>query len=102
MDLKSWGLGFLKTELNDDSGYWETVSWENSDKYQPDIILIDNRVATNRASAEAKPTWTAMKAAEAGAIGEWPAYWLRNYAAYASELHKLTAVVLAADENLTD
>lgn len=102
MDLKSWGLGFLKTDLNPDSGYWETVSWENSDKYQPDIILIDNRVATNRADAEAKPTWTAMKAAEAGAIGEWPAYWLRNYDAYAGELEKLTAVVEAADENLTD
>lgn len=102
MDLKNWGLGFLKTDLNPDSGYWETVSWENSDKYQPDIILIDNRVATNRADAEAKPTWTAIKAAEAGAIGEWPAYWLRNYDAYAGELEKLTAVVEAADENLTD
>lgn len=101
MDLKRWGLGFLKTGLNADSGYWETVSWERSDTYQPDIILIDNRKPTNRASAEAKPTWTAMKAAAAGAIGEWPAYWLRNYAAYAGELDKLTAVVLAADENLT-
>ena len=101
MDLRSWGLGFIKTELNADSGYWETVSWENSDKYQPDIILIDNRVATNRASAEAKPTWTAMKAAAADAIGEWPAYWLRNYDAYARELDKLTLVVEAADENLT-
>ncbi|MFK4811020.1 ABC transporter substrate-binding protein [Devosia sp. ZW T5_3] len=101
MDLKRWGLGFLKTGLNADSGYWETVSWERSDTYQPDIILIDNRKPTNRASAEAKPTWTAMKAAAAGAIGEWPAYWLRNYTAYAGELDKLTAVVAAADENLT-
>ena len=101
MDLKRWGLGFLKTGLNADSGYWETVSWERSDTYQPDIILIDNRKPTNRDSAEAKPTWTAMKAAAAGAIGEWPAYWLRNYTAYAGELDKLTAVVAAADENLT-
>ena len=101
MDLKRWGLGFLKTGLNPDSGYWETVSWERSDTYQPDIILIDNRKPTNRASAETKPTWTAMKAAAAGAIGEWPAYWLRNYTAYAGELDKLTAVVAAADENLT-
>jgi iron complex transport system substrate-binding protein len=101
MDFKRWGLGFLKTELNADSGYWETVSWERSDKYQPDIILIDDRNPANRANAEAKPTWTAMKAAAAGAIGEWPAYWLRNYTAYAGELDKLTAVISAADENLT-
>lgn len=101
MDLQRWGLDFLKTDLNPDSGYWETVSWERSDKYQPDIILIDNRVATNRANAEAKPTWTAIKAAAAGSVGEWPAYWLRNYRAYAGELDKLTAVVEAADENLT-
>jgi len=102
MDLQSWGLAFLEPELNPDSGYWETLSWEQSDRYQPDIILIDNRVATNRAAAEAKPTWTAIKAAAAGAVGEWPAYWLRNYGAYARELEKLAAVVNAADENLTE
>ena len=102
MDLQSWGLSFIEPTLNPDSGYWETLSWERSDTYQPDIILIDNRVATNRANAEAKPTWTAIKAAAAGSVGEWPAYWLRNYAAYARELEKLTAVVEAADENLTE
>ena len=102
MDLQSWGLSFIEPTLNPDSGYWETLSWERSDTYQPDIILIDNRVATNRANAEAKPTWTAIKAAAAGSVGEWPAYWLRNYAAYARELEKLTAVVEAADEDLTE
>ncbi|GLQ57888.1 ABC transporter substrate-binding protein [Devosia nitrariae] len=102
MDLRSWGLDIITPETANDRGYWETVSWEQSDKYQPDLILIDNRIATNRENAFAQPTWTAMKAAEQGAVGEWPAFWLRNYTSYAAELDKLTAAVTAADENLVE
>jgi iron complex transport system substrate-binding protein len=41
-----------------------------------------------------------MKAAEAGQVADWPAFWLRNYAAYARELGKLTAAINAADAHL--
>ena len=51
-------------------------------------------------TALAQPTWTLMKAAEAGQVTDWPAFWLRNYGAYASELDKLTAAIKAADENI--
>ena len=100
MDFASWGLKLIDPEVADDRGYWETLSWENADKYQPDLILVDNRSAQTMETALAQPTWTLMKAAEAGQVTDWPAYWLRTYGAYASELAKLTTAINAADENL--
>ena len=100
MDFHAWGLNLIDPEVADDRGYWETLSWENADKYQPDLILVDNRSPATMETALAQPTWTLMKAAEAGAVTDWPAFWLRNYGAYASELAKLTAAIEAADENL--
>ncbi len=101
VDFKNWGLNLIDPEIADDRGYWETLSWENADKYQPDLILVDNRQAATMETALAQPTWTLMKAAEAVAVADWPAFWLRNYRAYADELDKLTAAINAADENLT-
>lgn len=100
-DFASWGLKLISPELADDRGYWETLSWESADKYQPDLIIVDNRSPTTGETAKAQPTWTTMKAAAAGQVAEWPAFWLRTYATYASELDKLTAAIDAADENLT-
>jgi iron complex transport system substrate-binding protein len=100
MDFASWGLKLIDPEVADDRGYWETLSWEQADKYQPDLILIDNRSAATMETAVAQPTWTLMKAAEAGQVADWPAFWLRNYAAYARELGKLTAAINAADAHL--
>lgn len=102
MDFKTWGLNLIDPEVADDRGYWEVLSWEHADKYQPDLILVDNREASTIDTAKAQPTWTLMKAAEAGAVADWPAFWLRNYRAYASELDKLTSAINAADENLTE
>jgi len=102
MDFASWGLKLINPEVANDRGYWETVSWEQADKYQPDLLLVDNRSDTTMATAAAQPMWTAIKAAAAGQVAEWPAFWLRNYAAYARELDKLTGAIEAADENLAD
>ncbi len=102
MDFATWGLRLIDPEVADDRGYWETLSWESADKYQPDLILVDNRSPTTIDTARAQPTWTTMKAAAAGQVTDWPAFWLRNYKAYAGALDKLTAAIEAADENLTN
>lgn len=102
MDFAAWGLKLIDPEVADDRGYWETLSWELADKYQPDLILVDNRSDNTMGVALAQPTWTLMKAAAAGQVTDWPAFWLRNYAAYARELDKLTSAITAADENLTE
>jgi iron complex transport system substrate-binding protein len=100
VDFAEWGLDIIDPEVADDRGYWETLSWENADKYQPDLILVDNRSADTIETAKAQPTWTLMKAAAAEQVTDWPAFWLRNYGAYASELDKLTAAIEAADADL--
>ena len=100
-DFVSWGMNITAPVVADDRGYWETLSWENASKYQPDLLLIDDRYgATTLAAAKQQPTWTQMKAAAADAVVDWPAFWLRNYVDYAAELDQLTAAINAADENL--
>lgn len=101
MDFREWGLDLVDPEIADDRGYWETLSWEVADKYQPDLIMVDNRSESSMQTALAQPTWTLMKAAEAGQVTDWPAFWLRNYGAYAGALDKLTAAINAADADLT-
>jgi hypothetical protein len=87
MDFASWGLKLIDPVIADDRGYWETLSWENIDKYQPDLILVDNRSKTTIETAKAQATWTTLRAAAAGQVTDWPAFWLRNYAAYAGKPH---------------
>ena len=101
-DFKNWGLNIISPEIADDRGYWETVSWETVDKYQPDLMLVDDRAGpATRETAEAQPTWKTIKAVEAGQVGDWPAFWMRNYKVYAEQLDKLTATIKATNENLT-
>lgn len=102
LDLQSWGLDLITPGGVDSAGnnYFETVSWENADKYPADLILVDNRSAATLEIALAQPTWTLNPGAAAGQVADWPAFWLRNYAAYARELAKLAEVIDAADASV--
>ena len=102
-DFVSWGLNLISPTVADDRGYWETVSWETVDKYQPDLVLVDDRAGpATRATAEAQPTWKTIRAVEKGQVGDWPAFWMRNYKVYAEQLDKLTATINATDETVGD
>jgi iron complex transport system substrate-binding protein len=104
LDFQRWGLEVI-TPDHPDPGfpYWENLSWENADKYQPDVLLVDGRsFESSLAQAEKQPTWTRIRAAEAGAVIEWPAYWLHTYGHYATALDKLAAEIEAADESVGD
>lgn len=102
MDFAAWGLKLIDPAIADDRGYWETLSWEQVDKYQPDLVMVDNRSKTTMETSKAQATWTTIRAAAAGQVTDWPAFWLRNYAAYARELDKLTTAVNAADASVGD
>ncbi|MFC0527478.1 ABC transporter substrate-binding protein [Phytohabitans kaempferiae] len=106
LDLQSWGLDVLDPASPDPGfPYWENLSWENADKYQPDLILWDGRSFTPTVNAEwgkKQPTWFKIKAAKAGAAVSWPAFWLHTYGDFATELDKLTEAVKAADPNVGD
>ena len=99
LDFQKWGLDVINP-TNPDKGfpYWENLSWENADKYQPDLLLMDDRsYPANVKTAQAQPTWDSIKAAEAGATVPWPAYWLHTYPDYAVQLRALTEALDAAD-----
>jgi iron complex transport system substrate-binding protein len=100
LDFVRWGLDLVDPEIAEDRGYWHVLSWEEADTYQPDLVLVDNRSEATLVTAEAQPTWTAIDAVAAGAVAEWPAYWLRTYAAYADALDDLTAAIEAADPDI--
>jgi iron complex transport system substrate-binding protein len=104
LDLQGWGLKVINPERPDPGfPYWENLSWENADKYQPDLLLFDRRSFSPTANAEwgaKQPTWFQIGAAKAGAVVEWPAFWLHTFGDFATELDELTAAVAAADENL--
>ncbi len=92
LDFQEWGLEVIDPEEPDpDFPYWENVSWENADKYQPDVLLLDSRTFDDSLkTGEAQPTWTSIGAAEAEQVVEWPAFWLHTYADYADALEQLT------------
>ncbi|MFC7535246.1 ABC transporter substrate-binding protein [Actinoplanes sp. GCM10030250] len=104
LDFQNFGMKVINPDSPDKAfPYWENLSWENADKYQPDLIMWDGRAYTPTSNAEwgkKQPTWFKIKAAKAGAVVAWPAYWLHTYGDFATELDKLTEAVKAADENI--
>jgi iron complex transport system substrate-binding protein len=102
LDFRRWGLD-VTVPNNPDKGfpYWENLSWENADKYQPDLLLIDDRgYPGNLRQAEKQPTWDSIEAAAAGSQVPWPGYWVHTYPDYAEQLEQLTAAIEEADPNV--
>jgi iron complex transport system substrate-binding protein len=102
LDFQKWGLGVINPDSPDPGfPYWENLSWENADKYQPDILLIDRRQYDSLLEKAAKhPTWQSIRAAQKGAFVQWPAFWLHTYGDYAEALDVLTADIEKADANV--
>lgn len=101
-DFQVWGLGVIDPDSPDeDFPYWETLSMENADKYQPDVLLFDDRnYPGNKDTLDAQPISREIAAYAAGAYTTWPAYWLHTYSDYTAQLERLTAFILIADENV--
>lgn len=102
LDFQSWGLNVVDPERPDEGfPYWETLSWENADRYQPDLLLIDDRsYPANLDDAKKQPSWTSVAAAKADSVVPWPAYWLHTYSDYATQLEQLTKAVQSANADL--
>ena len=95
LDFRTWGLDVLApSEPDPEFPYWENLSWEKADKYQPDLVLIDDRMAAaDVAALDKQPTWKSIDAVAAGAVVPWPAYWIHTYKAYAEQLDQLAAAI---------
>lgn len=103
LDFQEWGLDVVDPAKPDkDFPYWETLSMENVDTYQPDLLLFDDRnYPGNLEELEKAPTAETIKAFEAKAYTTWPAYWLHTYSDYAEQLEQLTESIEKADADLT-
>ncbi|MFE7166226.1 ABC transporter substrate-binding protein [Streptomyces sp. NPDC057616] len=49
-------------------GWYESLSWENVDKYQADIIMMDDRTSAIQPADITKATWKKLPAVKAGQV----------------------------------
>ncbi|MEV0205719.1 ABC transporter substrate-binding protein [Streptomyces sp. NPDC050788] len=49
-------------------GWYESLSWENVDKYAADIIMMDDRTSAIQPADITKPTWKKLPAVKAGQV----------------------------------
>ncbi len=62
------GVKFVEPKV-DKAGFFENLSWENVDKYDADVIMMDNRSSALQPEAlTSKPTWAQLPAVKAGQV----------------------------------
>ncbi|KIZ17836.1 ABC transporter substrate-binding protein [Streptomyces natalensis] len=95
--FKSLGVDLIVPDHLDKGGYFESLSWENADKYKADVLLLDNRTATLQPKdLAAKPSWTKLPAVKAGQITPWSSEPRFSYAGAAPLLESLTRAIESA------
>ncbi|MFG2608394.1 ABC transporter substrate-binding protein [Streptomyces sp. NPDC048514] len=69
--FKALGVNFVEPPESAKArggGWYESLSWENVDKYPADVIMMDDRSSTIQASDISKPTWKKLPAVKAGQV----------------------------------
>ena len=79
---RRWGLDVIVPDdaRTPSSRTGRSLSFEQADTYQPDLLLFDDRnYPGNLEMLEEQPIADSIKAFAAGAYTTWPAYWLHTY-----------------------
>ncbi|GAB3880546.1 ABC transporter substrate-binding protein [Microbispora camponoti] len=88
------GVDVVKPEKPGDGGYYENLSWENADKYDADLILLDNRgTALQPKDLTSKPSWAKLPAVGAGQVVGWDPVPRFSYAGAAPILENLASAI---------
>ncbi|MGW2646621.1 ABC transporter substrate-binding protein [Streptomyces sp. NPDC001393] len=69
--FKALGVNFVEppeSAKKQGGGWYESLSWENVDKYQADIIMMDDRSSAIQPADITKPTWKKLPAVKAGQV----------------------------------
>ncbi|MER6673073.1 ABC transporter substrate-binding protein [Streptomyces sp. NPDC000983] len=69
--FKSLGVNFVEPSEKakaESAGWFEALSWENVDKYDADIILMDDRSSTIQPADITEATWKKLPAVKAGQV----------------------------------
>ncbi|MGP3930969.1 ABC transporter substrate-binding protein [Nonomuraea sp. KM88] len=90
--LTAAGLDVVTPSKVDDGGFFQTLSWENADTYDADVILYDTRTQSLKPEEMLKkPTFAKLPAVEAGQFYPWRAEVPFSYQGYAAFLEELVA-----------
>ncbi|MGP4093333.1 ABC transporter substrate-binding protein [Nonomuraea sp. KM90] len=90
--LKDAGLDVVTPAKVDEGGFFQTLSWENADEYDADVILYDTRTqALKPEEMMKKPTFAKLPAVKAGQLYPWNAEAPYSYQGYAGFLEGLVA-----------
>lgn len=90
------GVDFVQPKPNS-QGFFEELSWENADKYDADLIMMDSRAqAMQPKQLAAKPTWKNLPAVRAGQIVPWLSEPRYSHAGCAPTLEALAKALAGA------
>ncbi|UBU16479.1 ABC transporter substrate-binding protein [Nonomuraea gerenzanensis] len=90
--LVNAGLNVVTPSKVDEGGFFQTLSWENADEYDADVILYDTRTqALKPEEMMKKPTFAKLPAVKAGQLYPWSAEAPFSYQGYATFLEELVA-----------
>lgn len=93
-DLSYWrdelGLPLTLPDNPDEGGYFESLSWENADKYPADVFLYDDRIGEAGLQLLAKEkVFQSLDAAKNEAYVPWSSVAPPSYQAYANLMDRL-------------
>lgn len=69
--FKALGVNFVEppeSAKKQGGGWYESLSWENVDKYRADIIMMDDRTSAIQPADITKATWKKLPAVQAGQV----------------------------------
>lgn len=89
------GVDLVVPDNPDEGGaYFESLSWENTDKYDADIILLDDRtVSLQPDDMKDEPGWATLLAVKAQQLSTWQAIPRYSWAGMTPALEQLTRVL---------
>ncbi|MER7547784.1 ABC transporter substrate-binding protein [Actinomadura sp.] len=94
---KELGVDLIVPDKLGKDDYFESLSWENADKYKADLIMLDSRTqALQPKDLGSKPTWKDLPAVKAGQVIPWNAEPRFSYEGCAPLLEALAAAVESA------
>ncbi|MGP3988711.1 ABC transporter substrate-binding protein [Streptomyces sp. 3N207] len=92
--FKQLGVDLVKPKKVSQQGFFEELSWENADKYQADLIILDNRTQSLQPKAlKSKPSWNDLPAVKKGQVASWAAEPRFSYAGAAPLLEDLAEAI---------
>ncbi|MEW2130209.1 ABC transporter substrate-binding protein [Streptomyces sp. NPDC005435] len=97
--FKSLGVNFVEpseSAKKATGGWFETLSWENVDKYKADIIMMDDRSSALQPADITKATWKKLPAVKAGQVIPRSAEPILSYAKCAPLLENLAKAIETA------